>query len=121
MISILEELKSGNSDIVRAFKECNELWEEILGDPKNSEEDALAKSLSSKQFNFERIVGDTYLGKVVMAWSGFSHLYDETSCLDDNAVLAIKLKNAFNKSMCSLEVKHASEKAAQMYAVQDYA
>jgi len=121
MISILEELKSGNTDIVRAFKDCNDLWKEIFSDPKNSEESALAKVVSTKQFKFEHIVGETYLGKVVMAWSGFAHLYDESNGLDNNSKLAVKLHKAFGKSMCSLEVKLAANRAAEMYSVQDYA
>jgi hypothetical protein len=120
MEQVLEMLKNGDATIVAAFVEADKKWQELLSDIDHVSIQDLAKRLSSAQMYFERICGDIYLGKVVMAWSGFSHLYSCDVGFEDNGPKAYKLFQSFGKSMCSIEVKHSVERAAEMYGVKDY-
>jgi hypothetical protein len=119
---ILEMLKEGNARIVEHFINANAKWKDVLSDVETISVDDLAKRLSAVQGSFEQICGgDRYLGKTVMGWSGFTHLYSCAVGFEDNGPFAYKLAQAFEKSMCSLEVKHAAKKAAKLYSVADYA
>lgn len=121
MQQILEMLKEGNARVVDFFISANDEWKTILEDLENIPVEELSKKLSTVQARFERICGDRYLGKVVMGWSGFTHLYSCNTGFEDNGPLAYKLAQAFAGSMCSLEVKHAAKEAAELYSVKDYA
>ena len=122
MKQILEKLKTGNSTIVDFFVLANEKWKDILSDIENVNVDVLAKELSDARWDFERICNNnTVLGKAIMPWSGFAHLYSCQVGFEDNGPLALKLSKAFQKSSCSLEVKFAAERAAKLYSVEDYA
>ncbi|MEA1905005.1 MAG: hypothetical protein U9M97_03895 [Candidatus Hadarchaeota archaeon] len=122
MQQILEELKNGNTKIVSFFVESDKKWAELLSDVDALNVDDLAKKLGAAQFEFERICGgDRYLGKTIMGWSGFAHLYSCQVGFEENGPRAYKLAQAFEKSMCSLEVKFAAKRAAKEYSVNDFA
>jgi hypothetical protein len=121
MRSILEELKVGNVDFVEAYKQCDELWGSILVNIDSLSVDDLAGTIASQQSSFERIMGDRYLGKTVMGWSGFSHLYSCSVGFEENGEKAYKLAQAFSKSYCSVEVKSTVRTAAIEYSVEEYA
>ena len=116
---VLEQLKNGDADVLRQFHEAHKEWDELLKDVDTVTVDELAKRLSSAQFTFERIFGDRAEGKDGMPWSGFSHLYSTELGFDSNLETAQKLAEAFAKSMCSIEVKFAAERAAASYRLED--
>ena len=121
MQQILEMLKNGDSRIVAYFAEAEKLWGEILWEIDNLSEKELAKKLFHGQRSFEQACGgDLFLGKTVMAWSGFAHLYSCQDGFEKNGPRAYKLSKAFDQSMCSSEVKIAAKKAAAQYSVEDY-
>ena len=121
MQSILEELKKGNPEIITFFVEAEKLWDTLLADIDSISVEDLAERLHVKQSRFEGICGDRGLGKMVMAWSAFPHFYSCDFGFEDNGPRAHKLMQAFSKSFCSVEVKHAAKEAAEMYGAQDYA
>ena len=121
MQSILEELKKGNSEITKFFVEAEKLWDTLLADIDSISVEDLAEKLHVKQSRFENICGDRCLGKTVMAWSAFPHFYSCDVGFEDNGTRAYKLMQAFSKSFCSVEVKHAAKEAAEMYGVPDSA
>ena len=121
MHRILEMLKNGDSRIVDYSERADEVWTGLLSDLATVSISVLSKRLSSAQRQFEQICEDRFLGKVVMAWSGFAHLYSCDAGFEENGNLAYKLSQAFEKSMCSIEVKGTVRQAAESYSVRDYA
>jgi hypothetical protein len=122
MIGIIDELKTGNHQIVNFFVEAENLWKGILINIDSIEVTDLADTLSKSQYKFEGACNrNRRLGKRVMAWSGFAHFYTCQNGFDDNGARAFKLAQAFSKSSCSLEVKGAARNAALHYSVNDYA
>lgn len=121
MEAILDELKNGNPDIPSFFFEAEKLWDRMLSDIDSISVQELAKRLQVQQHLFEAICEERHLGKMIMAWSAYPHFYSREACFDDNGKRTHKLMQAFAGSLCSVEVKHAAEQAAQMYGVLDYA
>lgn len=112
----LENILRNNKGIVDNYQEAVKLWNEIWKDPKSETVEGLADLLSSKQLTFEANCGGRYLGQEVMAWSGFAQLYDTISGFTaENKEKAIRLKEAFQASHCSLEVISIAEEAAKSY------
>ncbi|RJF96911.1 hypothetical protein D3870_21315 [Noviherbaspirillum cavernae] len=122
MRMVLEALVNGNDEIVEHFAQAKARWTRLLANASTVSVDELAEKLTSEQFHFERNCGGRYLGKVIMGWSGFITLYScQNGYEGDNGRLAYKLAKSFANSSCSLEVKHAAKKAAEMYHVSEYA
>jgi hypothetical protein len=115
MNMILEALRDGDHAIVDKFVQANELWKRILQDIDTISVEDLAERLHVEQGKFERIANDRYLGKLLCGWTGYTHLYSCQVGFEDNVYKARKLREAIAKSMCSLEVKHASKDAAAQY------
>jgi uncharacterized small protein (DUF1192 family) len=115
---IFEALRDGDHSIVDTFVEANALWPEILHDIDDISVDELAERLGVAQMRFERIAGERYLGKMLCGLSGFTHLYSCQVGLEDNIYKARKLRDAFAKSYCSVEVKHTAREAAERYGVE---
>jgi len=119
--TIIEELKNGNHNVVDMFVELEEKWTEILHGIHDLQESDIAERLSNAQWDIERICNSRNLGKAIMPWSAFAHLYSCQVGFEDNGQSALKLANAFQKSTCSLEVKSGAKAAAKVYHVSDYA
>jgi len=119
--TIIEELKKGNHGIADMFVELEKKWEDVLHGIRDLNEDDIAERLSHSQFEVERICNSRSLGKAIMPWSAFAHLYSCRVGYEDNGPSALKLANAFEKSTCSLEVKSGARDAAKVYYVADYA
>jgi len=106
MLAILESLKDGSTEIGPMYKKCVEMWSDILDDAENLTVDELGERLGHFQMKIEIACGiDRYLGKSIMAVSGFSYLYDGKKGFNDKREMAEKLYHAFDHSMVSIEVK----------------
>lgn len=119
--TIIEELKNGNHSIVDMFMKLEPEWAVILHGIRDLNEDDIAERLSTAQLDVERICKSRFLGKAIMPWSAFAHLYSCQAGYGDNGPSALKLSNAFQKSTCSSEVKSGAKEAAKVYSVTDYA
>lgn len=68
------------------------------------------------QMRFENRCGGRDLGQEIMAWSGFAFLYDTYAGFNNiNQQRAIRLRDAFRSSGCSLEVTSHASNAADFY------
>ena len=121
MRDIIEELKNGNTQIVDFFVVAEEKWKDLLHDIRDVEIGTLAKRLQLAQGDFERICGSRNLGKTMMPWSGFAHLYSCQVGYEGKGPSAYKLAQAFEASCCSIEVKSEAKTAANLYGVEDFA
>lgn len=119
--TIIEELKNGNHSVVDMFVALEEKWTDVLHGIRDLNENDIAERLSRAQHDVEHICNSRNLGKAIMPWSAFAHLYSCQVGYEDNGPSALKLANAFQKSTCSLEVKSGAKEAAKIYHVADYA
>ena len=116
MIAMLQELKRGSTKLGPTYKKCVEIWSEVLDDAHDLSVEDLAERLGSFQRRIENTCGtNRYLGKTIMAVSGFDYLYDEQAGFEDNLSLAAKLLKAFEQSMVSVEVKLMAKRAAALF------
>ena len=118
---ILDGLKTGDRDIASMWQKLDAQWAEWLARIDDQSVDDLAHELTFNQTIAERICdGSRSLGKGMYAWTAFAHLYTLQDGIGDNGRKAVKLADAFEKSMVSIEVKYAAKEAAKQYAVDDY-
>ena len=116
MIAILGELKKGSTEIGPIYKNCVEMWSEVLDDAQDLSVSDLAERLGNFQMRIEIACSmNRFLGKTIMAVSGFDYLYDKHAGFEDNYQLAEKLLQAFGQSMVSLEVKSMAKSAAALF------
>ena len=114
----LDELKNGNNEIVNYYRVADGIWEKILRECGESTIQDMAQCIGSAQISeFERNCGGNPLGKEIMAWSAFSHLYSKRSGFRGNRKLAEKLDKAIQQSCCSVEVKGGADDAAKFYGL----
>lgn len=119
--TIIDELKSGNTKIPEIFANLEELWTEKLLNIEDMSEESLSLLLTQTQFEVEVICDNSRnLGKAIMPWSAFSHLYSVDSGYEDKGPQALKLSKAFELSTCSLEVKSGAKEASKIYNVSEY-
>jgi hypothetical protein len=118
---VLDCLKAGDARIAKAFAEAEALWKRQLEDIRTISVDDLAQRLSELQFEVEQIFfEDRGLGKEAMPWSAFAHFYSPDFGYEpENRLAALKLKDAFEASNCSFEVKAEAECAAESYHLGD--
>lgn len=120
MHAILEELKQGSTEIGPLYKRCVAMWSAVLDDADGISVDELAERLSGLQTDMEIACDwNRALAKSIMAFSGFSYLYDYQGGFENNEALARKLQDAFEKSHVSLEVKFDVEKAVGIFFYED--
>ena len=120
--SIIDELKAGNTKIPEMFANLETMWSEKLHNIESMSEVTLAEVLSQTQWEVERICDNNrYLGKAIMPWSAFAHLYSADVGYEDKGTQALKLSRAFEQSTCSLEVKSGATEASEVYYVSDFA
>lgn len=120
--TIIDELKAGNTQIPEIFTNLESLWSDTLHNIENISEETLAEILSQAQSEVERICDNNrYLGKAIMPWSAFAHLYSTDNGYDDNGPQALKLSKAFEQSTCSIEIKSGAKEASNVYHVSGFA
>lgn len=115
----IERLMNGDDDVTGQFVAAKDRWENILSNLETDSVDALAKRISVEQSWFEANCGGRWEGQEVMAWSAFGSLYKTALGFDENATVVSKLAEAFEKSMCSIEVKGHARNAAKSYRFED--
>jgi hypothetical protein len=114
MREILECLLQGNLNIPRELENAEAYWVGFFDRPDTE----WSKALTDDQITyFEHRCGGRSRGQEVMGYSGFGHLYDTRRGFGENLKRAQKLARAFEKSMCSLEVKAYARDAANFYEV----
>ena len=119
--AIIDELKSGNTKIPLMFANLESMWREKLLNIDEMSEESLSYLLTHAQFEVEHICDNNrYLGKAIMPWSAFSHLYSADVGYEDKGPQALKLSKAFELSTCSLEVKSGAKEASKVYSVSDF-
>ena len=110
MLQIIERLKQGDREIVDFFIAGEEKWKELLSDIREVGVEALGKRLQQSQYGFERLCSSRELGKSVMAWSAFAHLYSCSAGFGDNMSAAGKLARAFEASTAAWRSSLAPKK-----------
>ena len=115
MISAIHELLRGRQRVARRFNKAHMFWKEFHKAHKSDSIDELAKALSSAQFAIEaRFDSDRDMGKSCMVYTCLGTLYDEANGFRDMARVN-KILQAFDKSMCSMEVKMSIPKVKALY------
>ncbi len=115
----LELLIQGDPDIVDYYNNARNLWQEIRESANFNDVASLAQDLANKQFQFERECGGRWLGQEIMAIVGIGQFYNSNVGFDATIEDAIKVKNAFAQSYCSLEVKWHAEKTVEIYGLSE--
>ena len=114
----LIKLLNGESDIVEHYENAKLVWEDIWNDAKSMNVEDLSKLLSVKQSTFEHRCGGELSGKEIMPWSGFAYLLESNGDLED-IERSRRLKEAFAKSYCSLEIKSGARKAVNHFDLEE--
>lgn len=115
--TLLEKLKDGDHSIVDVFVQADARWGDIVEDIDAISVDELAGRLTTTQSDFEEVSGDQLLSRWIYGVTGFAHLYSSDDGFDENMDKACKLRGAFEKSLCSIEVKRFAKEAAKTYGV----
>jgi hypothetical protein len=113
----LEKLINGQADIVENYNEARHLWEEIKQSNVFNEVDTLAQELTNRQLQFEHRCGGRWIGQEIMALVGIGQYYSSEIGFDATLEDALKVKAAFARSYCSLEVKWHAEKAVKIFGL----
>lgn len=117
MISVIAALLHGDQGMAAKFAKAKMFWDEFFEEHAEDDIDGLAHALSNAQAECEEIMGGRDLGKSTMPYTCLGSLYDDTLGFEDNRKLAERIVRAFDRSMCSLEVKSAAEQAKSLYYV----
>lgn len=113
----LEKLINGEADIVENYNNARQLWDEIKESNAYNSVDNLAQELTNRQLQFEHRCGGRWIGQEIMALVGIGQFYSSEIGFDAALDDAIKVKNAFARSYCSLEVKWHAEKAVKIFGL----
>jgi hypothetical protein len=116
-IYTLEKLINGEADIVENYNNARQLWEDIRESDSYISVDTLAQELTNRQLQFEHRCGGRWIGQEIMALVGIGQFYSSEIGFDATQDEAIKVKNAFARSYCSLEVKWHAEKAVKIFGL----
>lgn len=118
-IYTLETLIKGDSEIVEYYKNAMILWEEIKTSQAFENVNLLAQELSIRQLQFELRCGGRNVGQEIMAIVGIGQFYSSAIGFDDKLECAIRVKNAFAQSYCSIEVKWYAEEAGRIFRLNE--
>ena len=118
MEQTIEELIKGNGEIANFYRLARERGDGILGNAgRPIDVTKLADRLRDEQLWFEKNCGGRHIGQEVMAVVGIAHLTSEPDGFGENAPTALAVANAFEASMCSVEVKSMAMRVAALYDV----
>ncbi len=115
----LEKLINGQADIVEHYNNARQLWNEIIHSDSFNNADTLAEELTMRQLQFENNCGGRWIGQEIMALTGIGQFYSSEIGFDATHQNAIKVKDAFARSYCSLEVKWHAEKAVKIFGLNE--
>jgi hypothetical protein len=113
-----EFLVKGDSDVLAYYKNAVHRWNEIWQRPQAKDLTSMAHLLSNEQSWFEQNCGGRWVGQEIMIVSGFAMLYSPKIGFEDESQARF-LYDAFQSSMCSVEVKFGAERVAESYDLID--
>lgn len=112
-------LKNNDPKVLDIYKEANELWATELSNQWDIKE--LADKLASLQIGFESKMKkfglDRWEGQEVFVVSALSYFLDDTS---EGNYKADKVREAFEISFCSIEVKGLSKRLSKVLYLGSY-
>lgn len=114
-VQTLEQLINGNEEIVEYYRNARELWDEIRNSIYFESVERLAEQLSMSQMTFEHRCGGRWLGQEIMTVVGIGQFYSSEIGFDATIEDALKVKDAFAQSYCSLEVKWHAERTSKIF------
>ena len=106
-----EFLVKGDGAIIQHYQNAVAHWNEIWGRKESQDLKSMAHMLSSQQFWFEQNCGGRWVGQEIMVVTGFAMLYSQEAGFIDEKKARF-LYDAFQSSMCSVEVKFITEQVA---------
>ncbi len=110
----------GEPKVVEHFKMSKAFWAKFFEANRNADVAALAHALGDAQGSFEiQTDWDRALAKEIFAYTCLGYLYDTHKGFDNNKPLAKRVVDAFDKSICSLEVKSSAREAAELFSLTD--
>lgn len=118
-IYTLEALINGNAGIVEYYNNAKQLWLEIIESEAFENVDTLAQELTIRQLQFEHQCGGRWIGQEIMAIVGIGQFYSSEIGFEATLEDALKVKNAFAQSYCSLEVKFHAEKTVTIFRLNE--
>jgi hypothetical protein len=113
----LDLLIQGQQEIVEYYNNARQLWQQIRESEAFNNVDTLAQELTNRQLRFEKDCGGRWIGQEIMAIVGIGQFYSIEVGFDGNTDEAIKVKNAFAQSYCSIEVKYHAERAVEIFGL----
>jgi hypothetical protein len=119
-INTLNLLLSGDQEIIGYYEKAKQLWIKIRESYIFNSEDTLANELTNSQLSFEINCGGRFLGQEIMAIVGIAQFYTQEDGFDKNINDVMKVKNAFELSHCSIEVKYYAVRASILYGLIEY-
>ncbi|PGP49025.1 hypothetical protein B1R38_06050 [Bacillus cereus] len=112
-------LLDGSEMVVVNYQNAKELWREIWLKQESGTVAGLAQILTDAQSVFEQQCGGRHAGQEIMALTGFGLLYDEYTGFDgEKRVKALRLRDAFRKSHCSIEVEARANEAVELFGLE---
>jgi hypothetical protein len=115
----VEMLVRGQAEVINYYRLAAERWREIWGRPEASQLEQLARMLQAEQMWFEQNCGGRWVGQEIMVVSGLAGLYSTATGFDCNEPRARLLYDAFQSSLCSVEVKSIAQEVARSYDLLD--
>lgn len=115
----LENLIQGNADIVEFYNNARHLWRQLRESEHFCTVDSLAQELTNIQLQFEAQCGGRWIGQEIMAIVGIGQFYSSEIGFDATLDDALKVKNAFAQSYCSIEVKWHAENAVKLFSLSE--
>lgn len=114
-LDIFQALVKNDGKILDYFQNAKNIWEEIFSGLDWENIEVFAQTLTDMQLKFEYQCGFRTPGQEVMVVSGFAILYDIHAGFGDNEYKAQAMYQAYQRSMCSMEIKFEAEKIARLY------
>jgi hypothetical protein len=111
----VEMLVKGDPQLAEYYRRAVERWKQVWARPEAKDRFELATLLTDEQTWFEENCGSRALGQEIMVVAGFGMLYSISAGFNGNTERAQLLYDAFQMSLCSIEVKYISRKLAESY------
>lgn len=113
------ELIKSSPDISQHYTTAVQIWQQIKDSYNFRNSIALAEELNKRQSQFERECGGKWLGQEIMVIVGIGQFWNHHIGFDATLEDALKVKEAFLLSNCSVEVKWHVEKVSAIFYLKD--
>ena len=117
MVFTIEQIMKGNQQVIDWYQTATQKWDAILKSTGTTNVTQLAKELGSKQLSFEHDCGGRSIGQEIMVIAGIARFYRITVGFEGNKQAVKNIVDAFEQSMCSIEVKGCAKEIAHHYGV----